>query len=350
MGINATAGITTKPFGQVKDSKVTLYTLTNKGGMSVSIMDYGATVVDLLVPDNKGKLGDVALGFDSVEPYLTQTAYIGATIGRYGNRIAAGSFKLEGKTYQLAKNNGANSLHGGLMGFDKQMWKATQLEAEPPAIRFTRTSPDGEEGYPGTLKVSVTFTLTEKNELRISYKATTDKPTVVNLTNHTYFNLAGAGNGTILDHVVTLHADAFTPVDAGLIPTGEIKNVVGTPWDFTSPKTIGKDLQAVGGTPVGYDHNFVLTKGAAVAAEVYEPTSGRVMKVITDEPGIQFYTGNFLDGSLTGKGGKSYPQYAAFCLETQHYPDSPNEPKFPSTELKPGQTYKTTTTYAFSTK
>jgi aldose 1-epimerase len=344
------AAITTKPFGEVEGKPVTLYTLTNKNGMSVGIMNYGATVVDLVVPDRQGKLGDIALGFDSVEPYLKQTAYLGATIGRYGNRIASGSFSLNGKTYQLPKNNGPNSLHGGANGFDKQMWKATQLQGEPPSIEFTRTSPDGEEGYPGKLNVKVTFTVTEKNELRIAYEATADKPTIVNLTNHTYFNLAGAGNGTILGQMLTLHADAFTPVDATLIPTGEIKKVAGTPWDFESPKPIGKDLQAVGGNPVGYDHNFVLEKNASIAAEVFDPSSGRVMKVETDQPGIQFYTGNFLDGTLTGKGGKSYPQYAAFCLETQHYPDSPNRPNFPSTVLKPGETYKTWTVYAFSTK
>jgi aldose 1-epimerase len=318
--------------------------------MSVSLMDYGATVVNLLVPDRAGKLDDVVLGFESVEPYLTATAYFGATIGRYGNRIAKGSFMLDGKTYQLPLNNGVNSLHGGTTGFDKQLWKVEHKESNPPSITFSRISPDGEDGYPGTLNVLVTFTLTEKNQLRISYKATTDKPTVINLTNHTYFNLAGAANGTILDHIVTLHADEFTPVDASLIPTGKIQKVAGTPWDFRTGKAIGKDLQAVGGTPVGYDHNYVLNEGASSAAEVYEPTSGRLMIVTTDQPGIQFYTGNFLDGTLTGKGGKVYPQYQAFCLETQHFPDSPNEPNFPSTVLKPGQIYKTTTVYSFSTK
>jgi aldose 1-epimerase len=306
--------------------------------------------VNLLVPDRAGKLDDVALGFESVAPYFTQTAYFGATIGRYGNRIAKGSFTLDGKTYQLPQNNGVNSLHGGTTGFDKQLWKVDRKESSPPSITFSRVSPDGEDGYPGTLNVNVTFTLTEKNQLRISYRATTDKPTIINLTNHTYYNLAGAGNGTILDHVVTLHADAFTPVDSTLIPTGIIQKVAGTPWDFRTAKPIGKDIKAVGGNPVGYDHNFVLEKGASWAAEVYEPTSGRLMKVVTDQPGIQFYTGNFLDGTLTGKGGKVYPQYGAFCLETQHFPDSPNHSNFPSTVLKPGQVYKTTTVYSFSAK
>jgi len=343
--------LTSKPFGKTtKDKPVTLYTLTNKNGMSVSIMDYGATVVDLLVPDRSGKLGDVALGFDSVEPYFTQTAYLGATIGRYGNRIANGTFKLGDQAYQLPKNNGPNSLHGGLNGFDKQMWKVERKETSPPSITFSRVSPDGEEGYPGTLNVNVTFTLTEKDQLRISYQATTDKPTIINLTNHTYFNLAGAGNGTILDQVVTLHANAFTPVDSTLIPTGKIQLVAGTPWDFRTAKPIGKDLKAVGGDPIGYDHNYVLEQGVPTAAEVYDPASGRLMKVVTDQPGIQFYTGNFLDGTLTGKGGKVYPQYGGFCLETQHFPDSPNHANFPSVVLKPGETYKTTTVYSFSAK
>ena len=343
--------VSAKSFGKTaKDEPVTLYTLTNKDGMSVSLMDYGAAVVNLLVPDRTGKLDDVVLGFESVAPYFTQTAYFGATIGRYGNRIANGSFKLGDHTYQLPKNNGPNSLHGGLNGFDKQLWKVEHKESNPPSIRFSRVSPDGEEGYPGKLSVNVTFTLTEKNQLRISYQATTDKPTIINLTNHTYFNFAGAGNRTILDHIVTLHANAFTPVDSTLIPTGKIQKVAGTPWDFQTAKPIGKDIKAVGGDPVGYDHNYVLEGGASCAAEVYDPASGRLMKVVTDQPGIQFYTGNFLDGTLTGKGGKVYPQYGGFCLETQHYPDSPNHPNFPSTLLKPGQVYKTTTVYAFSTK
>jgi aldose 1-epimerase len=347
--------VTSKYFGKTAQGEpVYLHTLTNKNGMSVSIMDYGATVVKLIVPDRDGKLGDVALGFDRLAPYFPLTTYFGATIGRYGNRIAKGQFELGGHTYQLPVNNGANSLHGGIRGFDKRVWKEEAVESDSPAIRFSRLSPDGEEGYPGNLYASVTFTLTEDNRLRISYQATTDKPTVINMTNHTYFNLAGAGNGTILDHVVTLHANAYTPVDSGLIPTGEIKDVKDTPFDFRSPTPIGLHLKETGGTPTGYDHNFVLEKGIfsdwGLAAKVEDPKSGRTLEVYTDQPGVQFYTSNFLDGTLTGKGGKVYPQYGAFCLETQHFPDSPNHDNFPSTVLNPGQTYKTTTVFAFGTK
>jgi len=347
--------VTSKYFGKTPQGEpVYLHTLTNKNGMSVSIMDYGATVVKLIVPDRNGKLGDIALGFDKLTPYFPLTTYFGATIGRYGNRIAKGQFELDGHSYQLPLNDHGNSLHGGDKGFDKRVWKEEAVESDSPAVRFSRLSPDGEEGYPGNLYTSVTFTVTEDNRLRISYQATTDKPTVINLTNHTYFNLAGAGNGTVLDDVVAIRANAYTPVDSGLIPTGEIKDVKGTPFDFTSPTPIGLHLKEVGGKPVGYDHNFVLEKGLfsdwSLAARVEEPTTGRTMEVYTDQPGLQFYTGNFLDGTLTGKGGKSYPQYAAFCMETQHFPDSPNHDNFPSTVLKPGDTYKTTTVYAFGTK
>jgi aldose 1-epimerase len=345
--------ISVKPFGKTPEgAKVELYTLTNKNGMSASIATYGATVVNLMVPDRSGKLADVSLGFNSVAKYPTQTAYLGAIVGRYGNRIAKAKFTLEGKTYKLAKNNGVNTLHGGLKGFDKQIWKAEALKGSQPAVRFTLHSPDGQEGYPGNLDVAVTYTLTDKNELAISYLAKTDKPTVVNLTNHTYFNLAGAGKGTVLDHQLKLNASRFTPVNKQLIPTGELKSVEGTPMDFRKSTAIGARIKEVGGDPVGYDHNWVLDKGLtkrSLAAELYEPKSGRLMKVYTDEPGIQFYSGNFLDGSILGKGGK-YKQYYGLCLETQHFPDSPNEPKFPTTELKPGQTYKTTTVYKFSAK
>ncbi len=353
--LSANAALSEKSFGKTpQGKKVTLYTLSNANGMSVGIMNYGATVVNLIVPDRSGKLGDVALGFDRVTPYFTQTAYLGATAGRYANRIANGQFHLDGKAYQLPKNNAPNTLHGGFLGFDKQMWTAKTAGAEANEITFSRVSPDGEEGYPGKLDASVTFTLTKKNELQISYLATTDKPTIINLTNHTYFNLAGAGNGSILEHLLTLKADAFTPVNATLIPTGEIKDVAGTAWDFRSATPIGLHLKEAGGKPIGFDHNYVLNKGLfsdrSLAAIVEEPKSGRVMKVYTDQPGIQFYSGNFLDGTLTGKGGKVYHQYDGFCLETQHYPDSPNEKAFPSTVLLPGQTYQTTTTYAFSVK
>jgi aldose 1-epimerase len=343
-----------KPFGKTpRGEPVTLYTLTNKNGMSVSLMDYGATVVKLIVPDRNGKLDDVALGFDRLAPYFHQTAYFGAIVGRYANRIANGRFQFGRTIYQLPRNNGPNMLHGGLRGFDKRVWKVDPVESDTPAVRFSRLSPDGEEGFPGNLFVSVTYTLTDANELRISYQATTDKATIINLSHHTYFNLAGAGRGTILNHVLTLHADAFTPVDATLIPTGEIKQVEGTPWDFRTPTPIGLHLKETGGKPVGYDHNYVLNKGffsdMDVAAEVYEPKSGRTLTVTTDQPGIQFYTGNFLDGSLGGKGG-IYRQYGGFCLETQHFPDSPNHDNFPSTVLTPGQAFKSTTIYAFGVR
>jgi len=349
----AAGSVTTKIFGKTPEGQlVRLHTLTNKNGLSVSIMDYGATIVKILAPDRNGKLDDVVLGFDKFSPYLHQTAHFGGTIGRYGNRIAKGQFTMGKSVYQLPINNGPNSLHGGLRGFDKRMWKLEPVESDIPAVRFSRLSPDGEEGYPGNLFVSVTFSLSDDNELRITYEATTDKETIVNLTNHSYFNLAGGG--TILDHVLTLHADAYTPVDHTLIPTGEIKNVEGTPWDFLTPTPIGLHLKETGGKPVGYDHNFVLNKSWfstwSVAAEVDEPKSGRTLTVSTDQPGVQFYTGNFLDGTLTGDGGYVYSRYSGFCLETQHFPDSPNHDNFPSTFLAPGDTYKTSTVYAFGIK
>ena len=347
-----TGSVTTAPFGIMAHEPVTLYTLTNKNGVSVSIMNYGATIVKILAPDRYGKLGDVVLGFDDFRPYIHLKTYFGATVGRYANRIANGQFTLGKTVCQLPRNDGPNSLHGGLRGFDKRMWKYEPVDSDIPAVRFSRLSPDGEEGYPGNLFVSVTFSLNDDNELRIAYEATTDKVTVINLTNHSYFNLAGGGS--ILGHVLTLHADAFTPVDATLIPTGEIKPVADTPWDFLTPTPIGVHLKETGGKPVGYDHNFVLQKSFfsdwSVAAEVYEPKSGRTLTVSTDQPGIQFYSGNFLDGSLTGEGDNVYRQYTGFCLETQHFPDSPNHDNFPSTLLVPGQTYKTSTVYAFGAK
>jgi aldose 1-epimerase len=349
----ATGSLTSRPFGKTPQGElVTLYTLTNKNGMSVSIMDYGATIVKILAPDRNGKLEDVVLGFDKFTSYLHVKTYFGATIGRYANRIANGQFTMVKSVYQLARNNGPNALHGGLRGFDKRMWKSEPVESDIPALRFSRLSPDGEEGYPGNLFVSVTFSLNDDNELHISYEATTDKETIINLTNHSYFNLAGGG--TIMNHILTLHADSFTPVDATLIPTGEIKSVSGTPWDFLNPTPIGLHLKETGGNPIGYDHNYVLKKGFfsdwALAAEVEDPGSGRTLSVWTDQPGIQFYSGNFLDGTITGSGGKVYDQYTGFALETQHYPDSPNHPNFPSTLLKPGDTYKTSTVYAFGVK
>lgn len=341
-------------FGKTPDgTAVDLYTLSNAAGMKVSIMTYGGIVTQVHVPDKTGKSGDVVLGFDSLDGYLKTHPYFGALIGRYGNRIAKGRFKLNGVEYQLAtNNNNLNHLHGGVKGFDKAVWKANPIDAR--TLELTHTSPDGDEGYPGTLQVKVVYSLAETNELKIDYTATTDKDTVLNLTNHTYFNLAGAGDN--LAHAVTLNADRFTPVDAGLIPTGELKPVKGTPFDFTTPHAIGEriaqdDPQLKAGK--GYDHNFVLNNSSgalALAARVEEPTSGRVLEVWTTEPGVQFYTGNFLDGSLTGKGGVKINQRAGFCLETQHFPDSPNQPNFPSTVLKPGQTYRSTTTWKFSAK
>ena len=358
--VESVSSVTSKPFGKTPEGeKVELYTLTNKNGAKVSLMTYGATVVDLWIPDRDGNLADITLGFDSFKKYPTESQYFGSTVGRFGNRINGGKFTLGGKVYQLKINEPPHQLHGGVKGFDKQIWAVEVLKSKQSAVRFTLRSPDGEEGFPGTLDVAVTYTLTDRNELKIAYKATTDKTTVINLTNHTYFNLAGGG--TILNHQLKLHSSQFTPVSGELIPTGKIKNVKGTPLDFQKSTVIGSRLKEVGGDPIGYDHNFVLGKGFAdrpkIAAEVYEPTSGRVMKVYTDLPGIQFYTGNFLDGTITGKGGKIkgkggkiYNQHDGFCLETQHFPDSPNQPNFPSTVLKPGQIYKTTTVYKFATK
>ncbi len=337
-------------------SSVREYTLRNSGGMEVRLTNYGATVTAIRVPDRHGKSGDVVLGYNSLEGYVNAVdrPYFGAIVGRYGNRIAKGAFPLDGKTYTLARNNGENHLHGGNMGFDKVIWDARVLG--PRSIRFSRISRDGEEGYPGNLSVQITYTLENDNALRIDYRATTDKATPVNLTNHTYFNLAGEGAPTILDHELEIAANAFTPVDKGLIPTGEIRRVAGTPFDFRKAKPIGRDIgksdrQLTYG--LGYDHNWVLDKsrGAlALAATVYEPRSGRVLEVFTKEPGLQFYCGNFLDGRLRGKSGKPYLHRSGLCLETQHFPDSPNHPGFPSTILRPGETYTTTTVYKFSAK
>jgi aldose 1-epimerase len=311
-------------------------------------------VVSLKVPDRRGKLGDVVLGYDTLEGYLEDNPYFGALIGRYGNRIANGRFALNGKTYQLAQNNGQDHLHGGVVGFDKVIWKAQRIGSKDgAALQLTYMSHDGEEGYPGNLSVKVVYTLTENNALRIDYSATTDRTTIVNLTQHSYFNLAGAGD--ILGHQLMLNADRFTPVDQGLIPTGEVRPVRGTPMDFTKPTPIGaridqKDEQLMFG--LGYDHNWVLNRDdqMTLAAKVFEPTTGRVMEVYTKEPGIQFYSGNFLDGSITGKGGEIYRHRHGFCLEAQHFPDSPNKPQFPSTVLSPGQEYTQTTIYKFSAR
>ena len=349
----------TKPFGTTPaGDEVSLYTMKNANGMEISVMDYGAILTSVKVPDAKGQVADVSLGFDSLEGYLGAHPYMGASVGRYANRIAKGRFALNGKTYTLAINNGPNALHGGLVGFDKKMWTASTITADSgPAVSLTYLSKDGEEGYPGNLTATVTFALTNDNEIRISYKATTDADTVLNLTNHSYFNLAGAGKGTILDHIVTINADRFTPVDGGLIPTGELKSVDETPFDFRKPTAIGSRIDQTSDDQIklggGYDHNFVLNGEAGTirfAARAKEPVSGRVMEVFTDQPGMQFYTGNFLDGSVTGKGGVKYEKRFGFCMETQHFPDSPNKPDFPTVVLKPGETYSTNTVFKFSTE
>lgn len=345
-----------EPFGTTKEGEeTTLYTLTNAKGMQVQITDYGATVTSILAPDRDGELGDVVLGFDSLAgyqspEYLESGPYFGAIVGRYGNRIAKARFTLNGQEYRLATNNGENHLHGGTKGFDKVVWQAEPLP-DQNTVRFTYVSPDGEEGYPGTLTSSVTYTLTGDNELRIDYKATTDKATPVNLTNHSYFNLAAGQAGDALDHVLMLNADRYTVVDASLIPTGELREVTGTVMDFTEPQAIGESVKQVEGG--GYDHNYVLNGENGTmkkAATVYEPNSGRVMEVFTTEPGVQFYSGNFLDGTITGSGNKTYNRHYGFALETQHFPDSPNQPDFPSTTLEPGKTYASTTIYKFSSR
>ncbi|SPF54562.1 Aldose 1-epimerase [Candidatus Sulfopaludibacter sp. SbA4] len=345
-------------FGKLPDgTPIELYTLSNANGMQAGIMTYGGTVVSLTAPDRGGKWADIVLGMDDLAGYLKGVPFFGAIIGRYGNRIGNATFKLDGKVYNLPKNDGDNTLHGGPEGFDKRVWKAkTGGGADGPSLELTYTSKDGEMGFPGALSATVVYTLTAKNELKIDYTAKTNKDTVVNLTNHSYFNLAGQGEGDNLQHQVTINSDRFTPVDKGLIPTGELRPVKGTPFDFTKATAIGErigqnDEQLQFGK--GYDHNWVLNKDAAgltKAAEVYEPKTGRVMEVWTTEPGLQFYTGNFLDGTIHGKGGKVYGLRSAFCMETQHYPDSPNKPGFPTTELKPGSTYRTTTVYRFSAK
>jgi aldose 1-epimerase len=345
-----------EPFGKTEDGQqVDLYTLTNKSGMEAAITNFGGIVVSLKTPDRNGKLDDVVLGYGQLDGYLTNKAFFGALIGRYANRIAHGKFTLDGVSYSTPKNDGDNTLHGGTQGFNKRVWTVKDVSgAHGQALELTYLSKDGEEGFPGKLSAKVVYTLSDQNELRIDYSATTDKDTVVNLTNHSYFNLAGQGNGDILGHELMIRADRFTPVDATLIPTGELKPVKGTPFDFTKSTAIGArinqdDEQLKVGK--GYDHNWVLNSGGkgavSLAAEAYEPKTGRVLQILTDQPGIQFYSGNFLDGTIQGKGGKVYNLRNGFCLETQHYPDSPNQPAFPSAVLKPGQHYKTTTIFKF---
>jgi aldose 1-epimerase len=337
-------------FGKTKDGQsVDLYTLTNANGVVAKITNFGGIITQILVPDRNGKMGDIVLGFDNFAQYEAGHPFFGAIAGRYANRIAKGKFTLDGKEYTLAINNGPNSLHGGKVGFDKKVWKASTREtADGPSLSLQYTSPDMEEGYPGTLNVTVVYTLTSKNELKIDYAATTDKDTVLNLTNHSYWNLAGAGSGTVDDQIMMINADKYTPVDDTQIPTGELKSVKGTPFDFTSPTAIGARIDQV---PPGYDHNYVLNKtnpnDLSFAVRAIDPKSGRELECYTTQPGVQLYTGNYLDGTVKGIGG-TYVKHGAFCLETQHFPDSPNHPQFPSTELRPGQTFRSTTVYRFS--
>jgi aldose 1-epimerase len=346
------------PFGTASDgSQLHVFTLTNTDGTEIRATNYGGIILALRTRDARGNMDDIVLGFDSLEPYLKEHPYFGAIVGRYANRISNGRFSIGDSTYSLATNDGPNHLHGGIRGLDKVVWAAEPNEApDSVSVRFTYTSPAGEEGYPGTLRIQVIYTLTTKNELAIDYEATADQATPVNLTQHSYFNLAGAGSGDVLDHEISIFADHFTPVDSTLIPTGEIRRVVGTPFDFTRPTAIGTrirqdnpQLRRAG----GYDHNFVLAMAPAdvprLAATVRDPSSGRVMHVRTTEPGLQFYTGNFLDGTLVGKGGRAYEHRGGFCLETQHFPDSPNRPEFPSVILEPGETYRSRTIYWFGT-
>ena len=351
-----------KAFGKTNDgTPVEQYILRNSHGLQATVITYGGILQSLKVPDKNGKLDDVVLGFDDVQGYQSGTAFFGATIGRFGNRLANGAFELDGKRFQVPLNDGSNSLHGGAQGFDKRVWKAEPSKGKDSVgVTLTYLSSDGEMGFPGNLKTEVTYSLTENNELRIDYKASTDKPTVLNLTNHSYFNLAGAGNGDVLKQLATLHAAHYTPVTGKLIPTGELAPVAGTPMDFTQPTAIGQHIKAdhtqlkfAEPKQGGFDFNWVLdAKGdlGKLAADVSDPQSGRRLQLYTTEPGVQFYTSNFLDGSVKGKAGKIYPHWGAFTLETQHYPDSPNQPSFPSTRLDPGKTYAQTTVFRFSAR
>ncbi len=340
-------------YGQTPDgTAVDLYTLVNANGLKAKLINYGAILVSLEVPDRNGKLADVVLGYDSLDDYLKRGGLFGAVVGRYANRIGGAKFVLEGVEYPLAPNNRPNHIHGGKKGFDKVVWRLEDLggDGSEAAVKLSYVSQDGEEGYPGNLACSVTYTLTKDNELKISYEAETDKTTVVNLTNHSYFNLAGHGTGDVLDHVLTLNADKYTVFDDALIPTGEIRSVKGTPLDFTAPTRIGARIGEMG---AGYDQNYVLNGGGsslALCARAHEPTSGRAMAVYTTEPGVQLYTGNWLNSSVTCKDGRVYNKHGGFCLETQHFPDSPNKPNFPSVVLNPGQKYSTVTVFKFSTQ
>ena len=349
--LSAFAADTARPFGKTSTGEsVELYTLTNSKHMEVAIATYGGTIVSIRVPDRAGKVDDVVLGYDTLDDYVKGGAFFGATVGRFANRIAGAQFALGNHTYTLEKNNGQNTLHGGRLGFNKRVWQVRS--STPHSLELSYLSPDGEGGFPGNLRTSVTFTLTDANELRIDYSATTDAATVLNLTNHSYFNLAGQGGGDVLKHMITISADKFTPVDNTAIPTGELRSVAGTPLDFSQPHAIGERIESPDEQmriARGYDHNFVLKRsgtGLALAARVTDPASGRTLEVLTTEPGVQLYTSNTMN-ITNGKDGKQYGKYAAFCLETQHFPDSPNKPQFPSTVLKPGQQYHSTTVYRF---
>jgi len=338
-------GVTQKDWGEFDGKKVSLFTLTNKNGVQVKITNYGGAVTSWITPDKNGNKSSIIIGFDSLQSYLRKPPYFGALIGRYGNRIGNAKFTLDGKAYQLAANDGKNSLHGGNKGFDKVVWDASIADTSTPALTLHYMSKDGEEGYSGNLHVTVQYTLTDNDELKIEYNAETDKPTPVNLTNHSYFNLTGDASNTILNHTLMIDADNYTPVDSTLIPTGEIKSVKRTPFDFTAPQKIGSHIDSVKG---GYDHNWVLNRkdsSLKLVAVLSDSLSGRKLEVYTTEPGLQFYTGNFLDGKFINHDGKPINQHTALCMETQHFPNSPNQPKFPSTILKPGEKYHTVTIY-----
>jgi aldose 1-epimerase len=352
------SNLTKRPFGTLPSGEpIDLYTFRNGKGVEASITNFGGRIVKLLVPDRNGESADVALGFDGLDGYLEKNPYFGALVGRYANRIAGAQFTLDGKTYHLAANDGSNSLHGGTKGFDKVVWRSSEISFDgEPALQLEYLSADGEDGYPGNLQARVVYRLTEANELRLDYFASTDKKTVLNLTNHCYFDLSGQGEGNVLDHVVTINADKFTPVDHNLIPTGELRSVEGTPFDFRRPARVGERIDEKNEQlklGIGYDHNFVLNReggGLTQAARAVEPKSGRVLEVLTTQPGVQFYTGNHLTGSVIGKGGVAYGFRTGFCLETQYFPNSPNQPSFPSTELAPGEEFRSSTVFRFTTE
>lgn len=356
--VPATSRVKREPFGRLPDGRpVELFTLTNAHGIEVRAMTYGAIITSIRTPDRNGQFADIVLGFDSLAGYLAGSPYFGAVVGRYANRIAGGRFTVDGVAYQLARNNGPNSLHGGVRGFDKVLWTAEPFESDSGVgLTLRYTSPDGEEGYPGTVSVRVTYTLNARDELVFDYEASTDKATPINLSQHTYWNLHGDGRGDILDHILTLDAPMFTPVDSTLIPTGELESVAGTPFDFRSPRPIGARIAAANEQlrfGRGYDHNWMLYHrhpGAQHAARLADPVSGRVIEISTTEPGIQFYSGNFLDGTITGKGGRVYGHRTGLCLETQHFPDSPNHANFPPTLLRPGQQYRSRTVVSLTAR